>query len=274
MKEQKFLYETTVKKQVKESVTEPRVENGQNISVTKEVNSIKPIKVAILKPDRKLFKGAEIFYSKTLADYLKAGLLPYSLVAKRYANDGGPLSDEDKKTLKGLRDESVELEAAFFKTIGDTTEATQKLKNELLIKINKINEQVSAIQNAYSDIFDSTAEMKARGDTIEWWSLFLIYIDENDKGYTCLFGDGTHEERLDKLEDIEETDFYREVIKKVSYLISFWFAARNVVTKIDFESMEKLYTDTLSDYKIEEPKPALVPEEPVKTPEPAPEAVK
>src|SRR5581483_2497883 len=100
MKEIKFLYETTVKRIVQDSVTESREEGGQTVSVTRKVDTIKPVKVAILNPDRKISKGAEIFYSKTLADYLRTGLLPYSLVAKRYANDGGALSEGDKKALQ------------------------------------------------------------------------------------------------------------------------------------------------------------------------------
>lgn len=261
MKELKFLYETTVNKQVEESKMESRLENGEDIEVKRKVKSVKPIKVAILHPDRKLFKTAEIFYSKTLADYLKAGLLPYSLVAKRYANDGGPLSDTDKQKLKSLRDEATLLEKEFFETIADQTEAVQEKKNVLLAKINKLNEEVSTIQNAYSDIYDSTAEVKARGDTIEWWSLFLIYVDEDDTGYKPLFGGELYDNRLEKLDELDGKNdpFYNEIVRRLSYLISFWFAARNVVTKIDFTTMERFYIDKMSDYRVEEEKPVEAP---------------
>jgi hypothetical protein len=122
------------------------------------------------------------------------------------------------------------------------------------IGINDINLEVSNISNSYSDIFDSTAEVKARNDTIEWWVLFLLYINLDGKDYKPLFGDGTHEERIQKLEDLEdkENPFEIESIKKLSYLISFWFTARNVVNKVDFEAMDKLYVDTMSTYKIDE----------------------
>jgi len=253
MKELKFLYESTLKKQVEESVIETREEQGQKIEIKRTVKKSKPIKIAVLKPDRKLFKAAEMFYAKTLSEYLKAGLLPYSLVAKRYANDGGPLTEREKSRLKELRDEARQLEKDFFAAVGD--DKTQKdTKNDLLVKINSINAEVSTIQNAYSDIFDSTAEMKSRNDTIEWWSLFLIYCDEDGSGYKSVFTEGTYDERITSLEDYEDkaVPFYIEMIKRLSYLISFWFTARDTVTQIDFSTMEKLYVDTMSDYKVEE----------------------
>jgi hypothetical protein len=252
MKELKFIYETTLLKQVDEIVTEAKEEAGQKIEIKRTVRKTKPVKLAIQKPDRKLFKGAEMFYAKTLSEYLKAGLLPYSLVAKRYANDGGPLTEREKNRLKELREESTKLEAEFYAVAGDDNTKQEK-KNEILIKLNSINAEISNIQNAYSDIFDSTAEMKSRNETIEWWVLHLSYLDEDDKGYKPLFGEVIYDERISKLEDYEDKadPFYIEAIKRLSYLISFWFTARDAVTKIDFATMEKLYTDTMSDYKVE-----------------------
>ena len=253
MKELKFIYETQIKRQIEEIAIEKKEENGQQIEIKRTVKKAKPIKVAILKPDRKLFKAAEMFYAKTLAEYLKAGLLPYSLVAKRYANDGGPLTEKEILRLKELQTESRKLQQEFYAAEGND-ENKQKQKNDLLIQLNKINIEISQIQNAYSDIFDSSAEVKSRNDTIEWWSLFMIYWDEDGKGYKPTFGDVTYDERVEKLEEFEDKSdpFTIEVVKRLSYLVSFWFTARDTVTQIDFTTMEKLYTDTMSTYKVEE----------------------
>jgi hypothetical protein len=254
MKEFKPLYETTVNKVVEEPSIEIREEQGQKVEVKKTIKQVKPIKLAILKPDRKLFKAAEMFYAKAISDYLKAGLLPYSLVAKRYANDGGVLTDKERDRIKELKDEARKLEGVFYGNKTGENSVTQEERNDALVRINDINLEVSNISNSYSDIFDSTAEVKARNDTIEWWVLFLLYINLDGKDYKPLFGDGTHEERIQKLEDLEdkENPFEIESIKKLSYLISFWFTARNVVNKVDFEAMDKLYVDTMSTYKIDE----------------------
>lgn len=276
MKELKFLYETSISRIVEEPIIEAREEQGQKVEIKRITKKAKPVKVAIIKPDRKLFKAAEMFYAITVSDYLKAGLLPYSLVAKRYANDGGPLTEREKVRLKELREESRILEEEFYALVGDEVDK-QKRRNELLVKINAINTETSTIQNAYSDIFDSTADVKARNDTIEWWSLFLMYIDENGEGYKPIFLDGQYADRITKLEEYEEKadPFYVEVIKRLSYLISFWFASRDTVTSIDFKTMEKLFVDTISKYTTnvtDEVKltdvtaPAVVPESPLATP--------
>jgi hypothetical protein len=249
MKELKFLYETTVEKQVEEKVTDIREENGQKVEITRTVKKSKPIKLAILKPGRRLYEGADIFYAKQIADFIRAGLLPYSLVAKRYANDGGALSEPEKVRLMKLKDEVSELEAKFFTLIEQADKTDDR--NKLLTQINKINEEITTIQNAYADIFDNTAEIKARNKAIEWWALHLSYINEGE-GYKPIFSDGTYDEKIDKYDELSEQEsaFTDECIRKLSYLISFWFAARSALSKIDFESMDKLYQDTVTDYKI------------------------
>lgn len=248
----KLIYETTVKKQTEEPQKEKRVENGEEIEITRTIKKVKPVKLAILKADRKLFKAAEMFYAKSLSHYLKEGLMPYSLVAKRYANDGGPMTDEERVRLKELNEEARKLEFEFY-ALGKEPDKSKE-KHELLLKINNLKMEAGGIQNAYADIFDSTAEIKARNDVIEWWVLHLLLVDLDGKGYKCIFGDGTYEERIQTLEMFEnqEEPFTMECIKKLSYLISFWFTAKNSVTKVDFDTVEKLYSEGLSDYKVEE----------------------
>ncbi len=264
----KYLYETKIKKEVEEQQVENSIVDGKTITITSPIKKIKDIKVAIQQPNRKLYKGAELFYSKTLANYLKEGLMPYSLVAKRYANDGGPLTEAEIKRLTELREVLKTLEKEFFTTLTSvvdtvtvpTDASVVGKKSDILLKINEVNSEVSAIQNAYADIFDNTAEMKSRNDTIEWWSLFLINMDEDDKGYQPLFGQGDptkqedYHKKVTKLEDFEDKNnkFYNEVIKRMSYLISFWFTAKTALTQVDFQTMEKLYIDTSSDYHVNE----------------------
>lgn len=261
----KYLYETFVNKEIEENIVDVKIEDGKTTTTTSPVKKIQKIKVSVLQPNRKLYRGAELFYSKSLSTYLKEGLMPYSLVAKRYANDGGPLTETEIKKLNELKENLKILEKEFFVTLTsviDSSSAPDDIiinkKSDILLKINQVNSEISAIQNAYADIFDNTAEMKSRNDTIEWWSLFLIYIDEDNKGYKPLFGIGDpskqedYQKKITKLEEFEDKNdkFYNEIIKKMSYLISFWFTAKTTLTQSDFQTMEKLYTEHSSDYKV------------------------
>ena len=241
----KFLYETSISKEVEEKVTETQEQNGEKVEVTKTVKVNKPVKLAILKPNRKLYEGSEKFYAIQMAEFIRAGLLPYSLVAKRYANDGGPLNDSEKTHLVTLRSKANDLEARYFAISGDSDKTEER--NSLLLEINKINTEIGNIQNAYADIYENTAEVKSRNKTIEWWVLHLAYI-EDEKGYRPIFGEGDHIAKLEayyKIDDLEDT-FLNACIRKISFLISFWFASTSNLSKIEFESMDKLYDNEVS----------------------------
>lgn len=254
MEKQKYIYETTVKKEVINKVTEEREENGQKIQITKEVKTSKPIKVAILKPDRKKYKEADIFYAKTLSNYLKEGLLPHSLVSKRYMNDGGPLTENEKKTLNAMRDRYNELQEEYFKMESPFTDEQNKRRGEIISEMSEINRVVKEIKNSYSDIFENTAEAKSKNDAIEWWVLNLSLIDEDNSGYKLYYGDGDYDLKMKSLENIELKDdpFSNEVIKKLSYFISFWYASGANVSVEDFKTAEEHYESNVSDYMKEE----------------------
>ena len=251
----KLLYETSVKKQIEEPTIEKKLENGEEIEIKRIVKKAKPIKLAILKPDRRLLKAGEMFYAKTLSEYLKAGLMPFSLVAKRYANDGGVLTDSERNRIAVLKEEAKTLESEFYADKNyENEEIKKKTRNEILVRLNSINMEVNNISNAYSDIYDTTAEVKARNDTMEWWGLFLFYADLDGKGYKPFFSGETYEEKIKSLEEIEnkEDAFEKESMNKISFLVSFWVTARNNVTNVDFQAMDNMYQESMSTYKVEE----------------------
>jgi len=257
-----YIYESLVKKQIEEKVTEKRVENGETIDVTKTVKKIKPIKIALLKPDRKKYKDSDIFYAKKLSHYLKEGLLPHSLVSKRYLNDGGPLSEDEKKLVQSLRDSYVSLQEEYFQMKSPLTEEQTKRRAGIILELNEINKTLREIQSNYSEIFSNTAEAKSKGDVIEWWILNISYVDLDDAGYKPLFGEGDFDSRMKKLEELEaqNQDFLNEIIKKLSYFVSFWYTVGTEVSFDDFKSAEEDFNLTVSDYIVEEEK---IPEAPV-----------
>jgi len=260
----KYIYQTTVKKQTEEKIPEKRVENNETIEVIRTVKTVKPVKVAVLRPDRKKFKEAEIFYAKKLSFYLKEGLLPHSLVSKRYLNDGGPLSEEEKTFVSSLRDSYVALQEEYFAMKSPLSEEQNKRRAEIIVELNEINKTLRSIQSNYSEIFDNTAEAKSKSDLIEWWILNLSLADFEEKGYQLLFGDGDTDSKFKKLEELEkkDDDFINEIIKKLSYFISFWYTAGLEVTEDDFKSAEENYNSSVTKYLVEE----AVNESPAETP--------
>jgi hypothetical protein len=266
----KFLYETTVNKQIEEKVTEKRVENGETIEVVKTVKKVKPIKVAILRPDRKRSKEAEIFYAKRLSHYLREGLLPHSLISKRYLNDGGPLSEGEKNLIESLRQQHVSLQEEYFAMKSPLTEEQTQRRGVIIMEVGEIQRALRDIQANYSEVFSNTAEAKGRGDLLDWWVLFLSYADLDDKGMKSIYGDGDYETRMKILDEMEEKEdpCLHEVVRKLSYLISFWHTAGMLIDAEDFKSAEEDYNKNVSTYLVlpEEEKSTepVVEEKPVK----------
>ena len=77
-------------------------ENGEEISTTKTVKKTVDKKFVVRKPSRALYDEAELFYGVKLAEGIKAGLLTRALLAKRFNNDGGVLSDPEKDKFSKL----------------------------------------------------------------------------------------------------------------------------------------------------------------------------
>lgn len=246
----KFIYETTVKKVVQVVKKETTVKDGKTIETSTPIKSIKDIKVAILKPDRRRFKEADIFYAKALSKYLKEGLLPTSLVQKRYANDGGPLSENEKNAVNAMREKYAELQTEYFSMKEPLSDENKTRRAEIMLEMNSIANTLRDIQSAYSSLFENTADAKAKSDVIEWWIVQISYIDEDETGYKSLYGEGDFESRMKTLETLEtkEDDFTNEVIKKLSYFISFWFTIGNRYNAEDFKSAEENYQENITEY--------------------------
>lgn len=65
----KWLYDFDVVKETTEKVEEKSTdENGNEVTITREVDVSKNVKCYILRPSRKLLEGAELFYGVEMAN--------------------------------------------------------------------------------------------------------------------------------------------------------------------------------------------------------------
>ena len=100
-----------------------------------------------------------------------------------------------------------------------------------------------------ASLFDQTAENRARNKTILWWVLNLAYEKDGDD-YKEVFQGADQDEKLasyDRYEE-QEDDFIDEMLKKFSYVVSFWF-----ITKADSqEELDVLLKSSEEEDKEEE----------------------
>ena len=217
-------------------------EKGEEVKTTSKVKTTVPVKLAIKKPTRSLFDEAELFYGVRLSEGIKAGLLTRALLAKRFNNDGGVLSDEEQKEYNELYLEFFNLQSELQKlSIKEESIRNDEEKENLktvIVKMNDARERLQKYEMAQANLFEQTAENRARNKTIMWWVLQLSLIQGDDKKLKELFQDGTYEDKLKRYDEIEESesDIEKIAIQKLLYLISFWYIGR-AASQDEFEKL-------------------------------------
>lgn len=239
----KTIYEFTINKEGLVKETEESVnEEGQKVTITKDVVSQIPHKYFIKKPTRALFDEAELFYGVRLSEGVKAGLLTRSLLNKRYVDDGGILGDKAKgaeaDAYKDLYDSQNELQRLLALEEKDRPEYFQTKKGELEEKITIIKSSLTDLEVQKESLFDNTAETRARNKVITWWILFLSYYEKNGEKQP-FFGEGNYEARMDKYDEIFESEdpHMIKLANAFIYFISFWYIGR-ATSKEDFDLLK------------------------------------
>lgn len=247
-KKSKWLYRFEINREVDKKVTEKQKdEKGQEIEVTKTVTETKPIKFFIKKPNRRLYDEAELFYGVKMSEGIKAGLLTRNLLSKRYEDDGGAFSESEKERYSTIYMEIYAKEAEYQRLQVNLDNKPQELKDrigqDILLEISELRRELIEIENSQANIFDQTAENRAKNQTIMWWVLQLSFWKEEGREKEEHFFVGeNHEDKLNTYDEYEESDddFLNEAIKKLAFFISFWYMGR-ATSEEEFGAVEELY---------------------------------
>lgn len=250
MTNNKWLYTFTINKKVDKKVTEKQKgEKGEDIEITTTVKESVPISFSLKKPNRKLYDKAELFYGVKMSEGIKAGLLTRSLLAKRYDDDGGAFSESEKQRYSELYALIYNKENEYQRLQVNLDNKDQELKEalgeSLLKELAALRRQLIEIENSQSNIFDQTAENRAKNQTIMWWVLNLSHWKEHGHEDAKPFFKGAeHDERLESYDEYEDSsdDFLNEAIRKLAFFVSFWYMGR-VSSEEDFKAVENLYKE-------------------------------
>lgn len=223
MKE-KWLYTFNLDKtqKVKETTTE-KDEAGNEIQVTREVEKIIPQKFAILRPTRKIQDDSSVFYSVKVSEGIKLGLITKAFLLKKFQKDGVLASEEESKQYSENYSRAIYLETEIEKIKQDSnlSESEKDLKISNLSDEYKIlRKKIFDYESINNSLFDNTAEKRASDLLNLWYVLHLLYFLEENSD-SCLFGEGTFEQRLEKLNQIEDSEdqFLIQAVEKGAFLI-------------------------------------------------------
>ena len=104
----KTIYQFTVKKE--EEVEEESTVNKKNketgetekVTTTKMVKKEVPYEILIFNPSRRQIEDADMEFSVEMSKCIKKGILTKAMLAKKYSDSGGLLSEDDSQNLMRL----------------------------------------------------------------------------------------------------------------------------------------------------------------------------
>lgn len=246
----KKLYEFTLTQRIqKEYEEKDKDSEGNEITrkKTKEENVVRNF--FLKKPTRSMFDEAELYFGVKLSEGIKAGMLTRAMLAKRFDNDGGVLSDADKEQYSGLYFTLFEVQNQLTRLQlipkNERSEQEQQEYNESVRAMIGLKAEIQEFETAQASFFDQTAENRARNKTITWWVLNLAHETTDSGDELPFFGQGPVDDKLATYDEIEENgdEFQDSVVKNFSYYTSFWYVGR-AKTQEEFDQLSSMEEST------------------------------
>jgi len=226
----KELYSFTVdeEKEVEKTHTRKNKKTGEETTVTKKVKEKVPIQVRLKRPSRRELEDAELEYSVEMSRCVKRGILTKAMLYKKYSDTGGVWSEEDAKEYGRLYKEifDIQNEYARLELVEKKTEKQKERLEDLKATLAETKRKIVESESSMQSLFDHTADTKAQNRLLLWYSLMLTHIQKEEDDNPKPYFEG--EDFEDKIEDYylkedESSEFYHEVVKKVTTILAFWF---------------------------------------------------
>lgn len=244
----KSIYEFTINKTEEVEVeTVSKNDAGAEVkTITKEKTSV-PHYFCISKPSRLQSEEAELYFHVEISKGIQAGLMSAALLAKRFANDGGALSEPEKETWSKKYLELVETETSLQKIIATPEESRSEQdktdREELLKKQGILRRELQNFELQQNSLFEITAEARARVKTVVWWFLNLLHEKDAKGEWQRFFKGGSIKEMMehfDSYEDVsdEEFRFFRELRDHAQYAVALFYYGR-ANTQEEFAALMK-----------------------------------
>ena len=203
-------------------------------------------KFVILKPSRKNKEAGELYYASKLSNFISLGVLPRIVWDKMFKDNGGIISNADKKAYSDLYVDMLNLKnsADKLESKSDLTEDEKSQLEILKIEITNIRKQLQELEFNQINAFENTAEAKARNKTVVWWAATLG-AEERDGVLEPILQGEDIEEKLDFYDsEIEHDSFIARIFSRINYLITIWYLG-SASTHKEFESFDKDYLERI-----------------------------
>jgi len=203
-------------------------------------------KFRILKPNRRQVEDAEMEYAVEMSKCIKKGILTKTMLAKKYSDTGGLMSEKQAQRLMQLYHSMAEKtnEYSRLSTLERKTKKVKEKMSNIEGDIITIKREVVDIETSNISLFNQTAETKAQNATVRWYTLALVQqlIKEEWKD---VYEGSSYEDKLDffyEKEDDEEDDLYFTAMSKAISVLALWFFNQGG-SQQEFDNLLKEYTE-------------------------------
>lgn len=208
----KILFEYQLKTKVKEDFTE-ELEPGKKTITTKIVE--KPVRVILKEPSRLDITAAQNVYEEEWSSLVRRGILPRSLISKKFRESNGIFTDTEIKALEEVS-KTIEEIKSEYKVLLDkenkTKEDEDKIK-DLVDRFNWTSQQLDSLDEVNQSIFQHSVETLAEQKSLIFNILNLSFVEfTSGKVVPYVYGDNLDEklEALDKIAADDSTDEAKE----------------------------------------------------------------
>jgi hypothetical protein len=217
--------------------------SGEEVVIKKKVIEKIPVEIVLKKPTRRQIEDADLEFSVEMSRCIKKGILTKAMLAKKYSDIGGAMSEVESQKLVDLYQKSFELQSenSRLDLISEKSQEILERISSIFKEIEQCRNEIIEIESSYRALFDHTADNKAQNKVLLWYIINLTNIkrdlDVDPKPY---FKGKDFEEKLSDFYDKEEKgeDFHVRLVKKLSTFIAFWFF-NQASTKEEFEDLER-----------------------------------
>ena len=239
-------FEVLIEEEIEETETKhvKNEETGdtEEVSTKKKVTRELPYGIVIYEPSRRQVEEADMEFSVEMSKCIKRGILTKAMLAKKYSDSGGLLTEEDSKQLVRSYAELGEVQKDLSRLVSKKKKTKEEKEKEekLTEKFAEIRRGIVDLETAYQSVFNHTADTKAQNKTILWYIINLCSLRNPSGEEFPLFPglDQAEKEESYYQKDEEGDQVYDLAREKIMAFISFWYFSQNP-TREDFESLEK-----------------------------------
>lgn len=244
----KTIYDFNVKleREVEESTTTKKKNKDtgkmEEIVTTKKV--VKPVdyQIKIYEPSRRQVEDADMEFSIEMSKCIKRGILTKAMLAKKYSDSGGLLTEEDSQKLIRNYGRLGEVQNDLSRLMAKKKKTDEEKAAELSLteEFADVRKNIVDLETSYQNVFNHTADTKAQNRTILWYLINLSFVVDPAGVERPLFPGEDYDEMLDVYYEKDENgdEVYDLAKEKLMAFVSFWYFSQNP-SESDFKSLEE-----------------------------------